>query len=780
MKKITLLLMFLMSLTGWSQISIGTGTDQLQSLPFDPYYGYTYGQSIYLASEIGATGTITGIQWYFSGNAGATIPNSQGLTVYIGHTAKSTFASTTDWEPVAGLTQVYTGGVTANGPGWVTITFTTPFVYNGTSNLLIAVDENMAGFDTSNDDFYNTSAANRSIYYRSDTTNPDPAAPPTGVRASFVPNITLQGISVSTPPSCTTLSNPANAAVNVMSGQITWTAATGSPTGYKLNVGTTPGGTQVLNMMDVGNVTTYNLGTLTPGISYYVKVTPYNGNGDAAGCTETSFTTCGTITAPATENFATFLPGCWQEADNGDLTAGPATFGAGDWAADGYLNSGTTGAIKVNVYSNVKNDWVLSPMFSIPATGYELKFDAAVTQWNGAGAPTTPWEADDYVQVLVSTGLTNWTVLHTFTDANIPSNLGGATILDLDAYAGQNVRFAFRVVEGTADGGADVDFFVDNFEIRVSPSCAEPTGLAVSNVTDGAAVVNWNATTGNYQYVLDNVATDPAGSGTTLAGETYNASPLLASTTYYFHVRTVCAGPIYSTWSTVSFTTLATPPANDNCTGAATLTLGALFADNDVPVNLAGATNSNPPDPTCALFSGNDVWYRVTVPASGSFTVETNNDGSGNFDTGLAVYSGDCASLVLVECDDDDSADGNYSLVALTGRTPGEVLYVNTWRYSGGAAITYLISAYDASLNTGSFDAAGFNAYPNPVKDVLNLSHSTEMSSVEVYNVLGQKVLVKELNAAQAQINLSALNAGNYIVKVTANGATKSIKVIKI
>ncbi len=75
--------------------------------------------------------------------------------------------------------------------------------------------------------------------------------------------------------------------------------------------------------------------------------------------------------------------------------------------------------------------------------------------------------------------------------------------------------------------------------------------------------------------------------------------------------------------------------------------------------------------------------------------------------------------------------------------------------------------------------SSSFKAYPNPVTNVLNLSYSSEITSVEVFNMLGQKVLVKELNVAQGQIDMSNLNSGNYLVKVTADGQTKTIKVIK-
>ncbi|WP_162147687.1 T9SS type A sorting domain-containing protein [Flavobacterium limnosediminis] len=581
-------------------------------------------------------------------------------------------------------------------------------------------------------------------------------------------------------PGCTTLSTPTNGTADVLSSQISWPVASGGATGYKLNVGTTTGGTNVLNMQDVGNVLTYDLGTLTPGTTYYVKVTPYNAIGDAVACAETSFTTCGTITAPASEDFSVDLPECWQLADGGDLTAGPSGFGDSDWSADGFANNGTTGAIKYNIYAASANDWIVSPMFTIPATGYELKFDAAATQWNNTTAPTTPWESDDTVEVLVSTGLNNWTVLYTYNDTNVPSNVGTTNIIDLDAYAGQNVRFAFRAVEGTADGGADIDFSIDNMQIRLTPACVEPTGVIASNVTHSSADIAWSVTTGNYQYVLDQVATNPAGAGTAITTNSFNATPLAPSTTYYFHVRTDCGGT-FSIWTTVSFTTLATPPANDNCANATALTAGGVFSDNPVTGTNVGATSSaGETAPGCANYSGGDVWFSVVVPASGNLTFENNTDAGGITDSAAAVYSGVCGALVLIDCDDSSSSDPNdQPLIQVTGRTPGEVLYYRVWEYGNNSFGTFKVSAYDASLSTGSFDTTAFKAYPNPVKNVLNLSYATEISSVEVYNMLGQNVMTKTLNVAQGQIDMSNLNAGNYIVKFTADGVTQTIKVIK-
>ena len=78
-----------------------------------------------------------------------------------------------------------------------------------------------------------------------------------------------------------------------------------------------------------------------------------------------------------------------------------------------------------------------------------------------------------------------------------------------------------------------------------------------------------------------------------------------------------------------------------------------------------------------------------------------------------------------------------------------------------------------------SFDKSTFVAYPNPVKDVLNLSYKTAISNVKVINLLGQEVLNTKTNTNDVQVNMSALTAGAYIVNITVEDTVHTIKVIK-
>ncbi|MGS2726308.1 proprotein convertase P-domain-containing protein [Psychroserpens sp. BH13MA-6] len=95
-----------------------------------------------------------------------------------------------------------------------------------------------------------------------------------------------------TAPACDVVVTPADGATDVPTGvEISWTGGSGYILGYTISVGSTPGGTDIADNEDVGTSTSYSPDDLEFESTYYVTVTPYNDNGSAEGCGETSFTT---------------------------------------------------------------------------------------------------------------------------------------------------------------------------------------------------------------------------------------------------------------------------------------------------------------------------------------------------------------------------------------------------------------------------------------------------------------------------------------------------------
>ncbi len=92
-------------------------------------------------------------------------------------------------------------------------------------------------------------------------------------------------------PQCISLSTPADGTTDVdIHEPLVWEAAQYAD-GYKLSIGTSPGESDILEDLDLGDVLTYSPGTWLCGTTYYVTLTPYNTSGEPVGCAEQTFTT---------------------------------------------------------------------------------------------------------------------------------------------------------------------------------------------------------------------------------------------------------------------------------------------------------------------------------------------------------------------------------------------------------------------------------------------------------------------------------------------------------
>ncbi len=82
-------------------------------------------------------------------------------------------------------------------------------------------------------------------------------------------------------------------------------------------------------------------------------------------------------------------------------------------------------------------------------------------------------------------------------------------------------------------------------------------------------------------------------------------------------------------------------------------------------------------------------------------------------------------------------------------------------------------------LGTDDFANNDFVFYPNPVKDVLNISNAVQFDAVTVFNLLGQAVITKSTHGTNTVIDCSSLQSGIYMVKITAQESEKTIRIIK-
>lgn len=112
----------------------------------------------------------------------------------------------------------------------------------------------------------------------------------------------------------------------------------------------------------------------------------------------------------------------------------------------------------------------------------------------------------------------------------------------------------------------------------------------------------------------------------------------------------------------------------------------------------ATATLSAPTPATCAGGSAPqiggfnastaDVWFSITVPASGSINITNKpNMGPGSINDGvMALYSGPCGSLTQIACSDDYNYPGSTNdmkpMLNVSGLTPGSTVYLRYWGFN--------------------------------------------------------------------------------------------------
>ena len=82
-------------------------------------------------------------------------------------------------------------------------------------------------------------------------------------------------------------------------------------------------------------------------------------------------------------------------------------------------------------------------------------------------------------------------------------------------------------------------------------------------------------------------------------------------------------------------------------------------------------------------------------------------------------------------------------------------------------------------LSVENLEVFGFSYAPNPVQEHLHISANTEISSVILYNAVGQEVLSQNLNSAGTSVDISNLPKGVYIMKAAIYNAVGTYKLIK-
>ncbi|WP_299117916.1 T9SS type A sorting domain-containing protein [uncultured Winogradskyella sp.] len=466
--------------------------------------------------------------------------------------------------------------------------------------------------------------------------------------------ITIDVVSTFTPSSAPNCDAMLTQTANLpTTGDISWSPASGGVDGYSVTVGTGSGLNDVYQAT-LGNVLTTNIGALMEGTTYYVNIIPFNSQGPATGCTEETFTTFQPV---VNDTQATAIPIVPNPQGTGCATAQftlPFDIdGTTDSGVDGSCNGADTG---------------LDQWFTWTATTDGLLFLDTAPGNPGIVIRDTSGTEIDCAQTFTSTAtsgagevLSGWTI-------------GQDLIIQIYDFSGSTSTVAFCLEEFTlppapecamnptpADDATNVDVFdTDN---RVT--------LAWEFSTTGETADNYDLLFGTTSGALNNL-------GTFAANTTIDVTGIDFATEYFWTIVPSNMGSPATGCPEWSFTTedAPPPPANDLCSGATMVSVGSGTCGTDVTGTNVSATDSGVAQATCATatYAGGDIWYAFMMPM-GETELNYTRSASDFSTTQVELYSGDCMTLVEVDCTT-SAAD------TFTGLTGGSIYYLRMYDFN--------------------------------------------------------------------------------------------------
>ena len=616
-------------------VTIGSGTGTTSYFPMYYLYNYNYSQQIVMASEItsggwtGGEGLITKIK--FKPGSAVSTAKWKDWVIYIGQTTKTNFTSGTDWVPVSSMTQVFNGSLPANttAGSWIELTLSTPFAYNGTSNLVIAVDENTDDWGNSPSwAGYYPGANSRGIYYYSDTTNPNPASPPNGT-LSGGNNIAQIQFEIYSSPPCSGTPSGGTVSVNPASGNpgSTYTvSASGQTFGTGLtyqwqynedNAGWTNAGTASNNYSNYTATAPLTIGTT---VKWRLKISCSNGEATSYSSTDT-FTTSITYCNPTTTGGNTYYISNFTTS--GGLTN---INNNSSGSANGYQNfSGISLSATAGTTIN----------YSINVAGGSTYGKAIWVDWNEDGTfqateqvassssyASSPLTGSFTIPAAATPGNKRMRILASYMPPNPSDPCNNAGTGEFEDY--MLMVASMTPCSGMPSGGT----------VIVNPNSGNPGSAYIVSAT---AFTFGTGLTYQWQSNVDNAGWTNAGAASGTYSNYSATAPATVGSSVQWRLKVTCSNGGAVSFSTVSTYTVVITYCNPTTTGGNTYyinnftTSGGLTNINN---NSAGSTNGYQDFTGVSLsaIAGTTINYSISAAGGSTYGkaiwVDWNEDGT--------------------------------------------------------------------------------------------------------------------------------------------------------
>ncbi|AWH85271.1 hypothetical protein HYN59_09135 [Flavobacterium album] len=426
-------------------------------------------------------------------------------------------------------------------------------------------------------------------------------------------------------------------------------------------------------------------------------------------------------------------------------------------------------------------------------TAYAQAWEGGVTEAPGAGAGITAWIGISPVGS--NTNPNTWTtwVPATFNTqagnndeymATIGTGLAPGTYYYASRFQLNGGPYTYGGYTPTGGGYWDGTTNISGI-LTVTCATPAPTAAAAQTLCQGSTIAD-----------IDVTGTSITWYGAATGGTALPATTMIADgTTYYASATAGGCESVARTPVTVDITVTPAPTADETmqtfCNAAG---LDDLEIDGDGEIMWYGTQTGGSMLADDTALADNTTYYAAQVidgcesmARTGIMVHITVSEApSGEAEQEIEVASADDATIEDIEItatgsvnwydNEEDAEAGEDAIAPETVIVSGT--YYATQTIDGCESAPFAVTV-DITLGNDEFNTSAFRYHPNPVKDVLAISYAKNISAIEVYNIVGQKVIVKSVNQNEAQLDMSQLAAGTYMVKVMGDTAYKTIKVVK-
>jgi len=372
-------------------------------------------------------------------------------------------------------------------------------------------------------------------------------------------------------------------------------------------------------------------------------------------------------------------------------------------------------------------------------------------------------------------------------------NHKGGTVMNTDqnptgiSSLTQNTGYDVYVRADCSGGDASLlSPWSNNFNFTTLGACAKPTNATTQYITASGANISftpgsdessWNAEFGLQGY--------EQGSSGIIITQNFNTNTsngvpgFNTSTTYDYYLQANCSGGGTSNWAGPF--TFKTGWLNLQWPSSGSINVGDSF-NVYTQLWIDGVTN-NSANPSsgikvyigCHNANTNPNTWPQTDWTQATFNKNVGENDEYIADIGNVITSSGtyyyASRYIFYDAQSTPSMPwGNDGRIEYGGYNGG--LWDGTNNVSGVLTVNSTLGVEDQAI-------AGFNFYPNPVKDKITLTANQNINQIEIYNLLGQNVLMKQPKVSHYNMYLNTLKTGVYFMKVQVGSKVGNYKIVK-